>query len=414
MFSIPWTVIPRTNSIIYQSHWMEILFPLITTNFVLSAGHNSLNLVTWFKDESLMSINNILRLYFLIAIPYSACYILIHFLWTVYLEYHHPMPNTGVIMYLYAVIAFMTGIWFILPSRLLAEQDFRQKLSVYTLYLSWIGTTIIQSQILIYLWQKLPDGFQFPIAFLVAGFRELDQRVQSKLVTRMVGIQDEPAMALQSITVSSRWSFFIAIRLVGAEFGTILCTVIIDFILHMRKTFKSIKESKRIRAKEVENDSMKNNINITKLILAELIEGLTPIIYGVCIAIAFYGPNAHILSNVGNTYWSKPIEDIGYLFLVMFGLFAFDTLSAVINSLWLWKMVKLNMLQEFSRVLKEYWLFMAVKLAFNMMVYFSANDINFGMDRTRSFPWVSHEGWINLVNSSKDLSYEEKVELLTK
>ena len=324
------------------------------------------------------------------------------------------MPNTGVILYFCAVIAFMTGIWFILPSRLLAEQDFRQKLSVYTLYLSWIGTSIIQSQILIYLWQILPDGFQFPIAFLVAGFRELDQRVQSKLVTRMVGIQDEPAMALQSITVSSRWSFFIAIRLVGAEFGTILCTVIIDFILHMRKTFKSIKESKRIRAKEVENDSMKNNINITKLILAELIEGLTPIIYGVCIAIAFYGPNAHILSNVGNTYWSKPIEDIGYLFLVMFGLFAFDTLSAVINSLWLWKMVKLNMLQEFSRVLKEYWLFMAVKLAFNMMVYFIANDINFGNDGTRSFTWISDEGWIKLVNSSHDLSYEEKAKLLTK
>ena len=103
---------------------------------------------------------------------------------------------------------------------------------------------------------------------------------------------------------------------------------------------------------------------------------------------------------MGNTYWSEKIEDIGYLLLEMFGLFAFDTLSAVINSLWLWKKVKLNMLQEFSRVLKEYWLFMAVKLAFNMMVYFIANDINFGNDGTRSFTWISDEGWIKLVNSN--------------
>ena len=308
----------------------------------------------------------------------------------------------------------MTGIWFIFPSHLLAEKDFRRKLKVYTLYVAWMGTTVIQNQILIFLWQKLPDGFQFPIAFLVAGVRELDQRVQSKLVRRMVSIQDEPATALLSITVSSRWSFFIAIRLVGAEFSTILCIVVIDFVLHMRKTYKIIKESKRINIQGIENEITKKNINVTKLILAELIEGLTPIIYGVCVAMAFYGPNAHILSTVGNTYWSEKIEDIGYLFVVMFGLFAIDTLSAVINSLWLWKMVKLNMFQEFSRVLEEYWRFMAIKLAMNMVVYFSANDINLGQDRTTSFPWISEEGWIKLVNSSRDLSYEEKAELFAK
>ena len=208
----------------------------------------------------------------------------------------------------------------------------------------------------------------------------------------MVGIQDESGTALLSITVSSRWSFFIAIRLVGAEFGTILCTVVIDFMLHMKKTYKIIKESKRINTIGIENEITKKKINVTKLLLAELIEGLTPIIYGVCVAMAFYGPNAHILSTVGNTYWSGKIEDIGYLFLVMFGLFAFDTLSAVINSLWLWKMLKLNMLHEISRILEEYWRFMAVKLAVNMMVYFSANDINFGQDRTQSFSWISEEG----------------------
>ena len=393
---------------------MEILFPLFTANCVLSAGGTSLNLATWFKEESLLSINNILRLYFLVVISQGVYYISIYAIWSIYLEFYHPMPNSAFILYLFGVITYMTGIWFIFPSHLLAEKDFRRKLKVYMFYAAWMGTTVIQNQILIFLWQKLPDDFQFLIAFLVAGIRELDQRVQSKLVRRMVGIQDESATALLSIAVSSRWSFFIAIRLVGAEFSTILCIVVIDFVLHMRKTYKIIKESKRINTQGIENEITKKNINVTKLILAELIEGLTPIIYGVCVAMAFYGPNAHILSTVGNTYWSEKIEDIGYLFLVMFGLFAIDTLSAVINSLWLWKMVKLNMFQEFSRVLDEYWRFMAIKLAVNMVVYFSANDINLGQDRTTSFPWISEEGWIKLVNSSRDLSYEEKVELLAK
>ena len=96
----------------------------------------------------------------------------------------------------------------------------------------------------------------------------------------------------------------------------------------------------------------------------------------------------------------------------MFGLFAFDSLSAAINSFCLWKISKINILEEICRLFERYWLFMAVKLAYNMSIYFATNDVNIGMDRSKSFQWISHEGWINLVNSSKDLSYEEKAELL--
>ena len=161
-------------------------------------------------------------------------------------------------------------------------------------------------------------------------------------------------------------------------------------------------------------DSMnrKKNLNVTKLILIEIIEGFVPIIYGACMAVAYYGPNAHILATVGNNYWSKEMEDIGYLFLVMFGLFAFDTLSAGINSFCLWKIVNINMAQEFCRMFEQYWFFMAVKLSYNMSMYFAPNDVNSGMDRSKSFQWTSDEGWRNLVNSSKDLSNEEKTELI--
>ena len=155
-------------------------------------------------------------------------------------------------------------------------------------------------------------------------------------------------------------------------------------------------------------------MNIIKLILTELVEGFAPIIYGASMAMAYYGPNAHILSNVGNTYWSTEMEDIGYFFLVLFGLFAFDTLSALINSFCLWKTININMLQEFCRVVEKYWFFMAVKLAFNTVVYLPANDINAGLDKTRAFQWISDEGWMDLVNRSNDLTNEEKRELFTK
>ena len=54
IFVIPWTTIPRTDSIIHQSHWIEALIPLATTIFLIT-GHMFLNLITFFKEEELLN-----------------------------------------------------------------------------------------------------------------------------------------------------------------------------------------------------------------------------------------------------------------------------------------------------------------------------------------------------------------------
>ena len=64
LFCIPWTIIPRTNSIIYQSYWMEIVLPVATTH-VVTATLQICNLTTWLKVEDMMSISNWLKMYFL-------------------------------------------------------------------------------------------------------------------------------------------------------------------------------------------------------------------------------------------------------------------------------------------------------------------------------------------------------------
>ena len=47
-----------------------------------------------------------------------------------------------------------------------------------------------------------------------------------------------------------------------------------------------------------------------------------------------------------------------------------------------------------------------------MVQYNATLDVNFGVDDTQAFQWISNEGWINLVNESKVLRNEEKVELM--
>ena len=274
--------------------------------------------------------------------------------------------------------------------------------------------THLQKEVLSYLFANVPVGYQFFVAFLVAGCRELDHLIRSKIVTKMMGVQDDAAIALLTITISSNYSLFIAIRLVGEEFATVCCTVAIDFIMHLKMTYQIIKESREINDANIPGTNNDMNTNITTLILAELMEGFSPIIYGVGMAMAYYGPNAHLFSSVRNCYWSEVIKDIGPLYITMSILLGVDTLSVLITGLIIWKVIKVNMFKRFSRVLSKYGHFMAILLALNMVNYFVGTDINFGMDETQSFQWISNEGWRNLVNNSNSLTNQQKEDILSK
>ena len=74
LFSTAWTTIPRTDSIIYPSHWFEILLPL-ATNYLCATGTRFLTLKIWIKEEKLICICTFLKMYFLELILYYLLYI---------------------------------------------------------------------------------------------------------------------------------------------------------------------------------------------------------------------------------------------------------------------------------------------------------------------------------------------------
>ena len=66
LFCIPWTIIPRTNSIIYQTHWIKAILPM-ASNIVLIAGGYNLSLAKFAQEDSLMSLGNFLKVYILLV-----------------------------------------------------------------------------------------------------------------------------------------------------------------------------------------------------------------------------------------------------------------------------------------------------------------------------------------------------------
>ena len=98
-------------------------------------------------------------------------------------------------------------------------------------------------------------------------FEFLLKWISAKLLAKMVGEQDNPATALMAINVNSNFSFLVEVRLVNAELSTIICTVVIDFLLHSVMTYRIIEEYRTF-----------HDLGITMLLIAELIEGITLLI----------------------------------------------------------------------------------------------------------------------------------------
>ena len=94
LFAIPWTTIPRANSIIHQSHWLEAYLP-VCTSFMLSAGAYSLDLITWTQERSLMSLRVYLKIYLIIVIPCIILYIACYLIWCMLFQFNHPLSNLG-------------------------------------------------------------------------------------------------------------------------------------------------------------------------------------------------------------------------------------------------------------------------------------------------------------------------------
>ena len=143
---------------------------------------------------------------------------------------------------------------------------------------------------------------------------------------------------------------------------------------------------------------------ILKLVLAELCEGLIPLAYAICFAMAYYGPNANLIGNVRNDFWQyKAVNDAGWTFVVMFGMFAMDLVSLFLNAGIIWVTCNINLLKEICIILQKYWFIMALKLVYAPYYSFMGNDVNFAADWTFNFDWLKGQKNISIAVDSTEI-----------
>ena len=110
--------------------------------------------------------------------------------------------------------------------------------------------------------------------------------------------------------------------------------------------------------------------------MVETLEALVPLAYVITILIAYYGPNANILGNIGNSQWQyEAIPDIRRLIENLTLMFVIDIFGAISVGLLLWKMCSINVMRKASEVIQDYWAIIAVIVA-NFLSHVSIQYLN--------------------------------------
>ena len=92
----PITLIPRSNSIFYQSHWFEFNLPggII---MILGATTHFLEMVTFFNEKSLRSIWIFLKMSTFRMMLWIVTCVISYIIWCSLLDYNWPIPFLGCI-----------------------------------------------------------------------------------------------------------------------------------------------------------------------------------------------------------------------------------------------------------------------------------------------------------------------------
>ena len=171
---------------------------------------------------------------------------------------------------------------------------------------------------------------------------------------------------VETVSTNVQHAFFIAIILgTSATKGSIYAILVVDFALNILSAMKIVKFHKNISS-ELQTSKMiqEKQLELLTLVLTELIEVLTPLVYISSLLIALYGPNSAILGNYGNDYWQyKKIEHLDHILFSALELFLIDLFSCVLGGVILWKLCSVNVLQEICKHLQAYWTFLSARLA---------------------------------------------------
>ena len=361
------TLIPYQNQILDSNCWYELailvaIYPLMFTVDAL------LQSCYCFKAPYMISLSALFRVYvptsLLGLFPYCAAVVI----WTTLYDYNLPLPLTPVVLNL-GVITFAWMLWREISLKNMDAGD-RSRIMWFLfciIYGALFGTSY---QGLHSLKESLPFELEWTVAIILPIVRHLILIVGEKIVLRAKPNDVEVMNFQLHMGVKCFHEFFIVLHLAQLHISTFYAILGVEFLLHLytcyeiisiyRKTYETTFQS------EVERSTNMEKL-ITDLVLDLIIEIYVPICYLVTFISAYFGPNAHILGNIGNSYWNfKAVENVEDVISVDIQMAGIDFGMLLTTGTILRIVCGINLFKEYCKLMKSYWFWIGIRLAMTL------------------------------------------------
>ena len=188
-------------------------------------------------------------------------------------------------------------------------------------------------------------------------------RIATKLSDRAAGGNQLPGriVSICAVAVSHQvWLFwFIAPRRSKDMPIPLYLIIVLDCIPNLCSCVSIIRGYRQVS--DDAEIAQKQTDALQCLALKEIIEVLMPVAFTITYAMAYYGPNAELMTGVGNEYWCKhkvaEIEDtlsrLGMCFVV-------DVLRGISIGVVMWRFCKTNIVKLYGQVMKKFGFFLLV------------------------------------------------------
>lgn len=386
------TLIPRHNSILDQSYWFEINIVMAMKYFIATAVV-VLDIIVLFEKNSWVPTRFFLKNFLATFSTWIIFYCATYMIWTMVLEYNHPMPFFHVILSHPTKMVSGAFLLLMLLREFSHDDESKKKLKHFVLFqFGWIMNVIIKLLLIFYFKASARSDAQCAIALLIPISQMLLSFVLSKLMNRMVGNDNDRANFTLDTQINLSYNLFTANTLVGGRSATGTCVQLVEMLLDLIMIYQIVKLHNQVSECENETSKKKKRDAILSFVLTDLCDGLVSLAYSLSFAMANFGPNAGLLGYVKNDFWH-------WTLIVMSAHILIDMVVFLFGSWLIWKLCKVNLFKESCSVIKKYWYIFAVNIVSEVWGQFYIDDVNFANDFTFRFGWIKNSYNVNFISN---------------
>ena len=368
--SVMVTIIPMHNHIEFPNYWWETLFPSGFANGIFLTVNGLLECYMVFNLPFLKTTKTFIRLFIMTflgsVIPFLVC----RLIWTDVLSNNYPMPFLGLFLFVFFNSWHFLALWFEFPGKLRSNKIMRKRIWAYMLYRLWFVFHGIQLLGLNILMGKLSKYWQWIMSVIFPLHREINSLVLTNLLKRTANDKRvHPFIPKIIVTISLNivHAFFVAVVISTlATKLTAFCILGVDVLINFHDTYKVVKIKTTVSSEnshEIQEMKIKRAEKSIELIGIEIIEMLVPLTYIITFLMAYYGPNAEIIGNVGNSdFHYKEVSDLLGFMGDLTGMFVIDLIGCFVTGLVLWKYASVDLMSEAQKILKLFWALISIKI----------------------------------------------------